>query len=298
MGITLALLCMVCFASNLVLSRYAVMRMAVDIGFLIVLTVNIVVALVFFVGELAVRTTPFEWRWEQAACFGLSGVLGSYLGRQMLYDTVRLLGPARASVFHSSAPAIALVGAWLLIGETLDATEFALMGLVLFGLWFTQAPSRGGQASDRPSAESLRRGMAIGLLTITGFGMSNAVRGLGMRGWDEPILGTLVACVAAMVLQLVTTPSIPGAWRQIRASDPRGIRLYVWSGVLSVGGAMLLSASMAHMKVALAALISHSTPLLIFPLSVFVFGNREGLTLRTAAGALMVLTGITLLALH
>jgi len=298
MGITLALLCMVCFASNIVLSRYAVARMAVDIGFLIVLTVNIAVALILCLADLAVRSAPFEWHWSEAACFGLSGVLGSYLGRQMMYDTVRLLGPARASVFHSSAPAIALVGAWLLLGETLDAVEMALMCLVLFGLWFTQAPASGGRSEHRPTAESLRRGMLIGLLTVSGFGMSNVLRGLGMRGWEEPIFGTLIACSAAMLLQVVTTPSLAGAWKQIRASERRGIQLYALSGVLSVGGAILLTASMAHMKVALAALVSHTTPLLIFPLSVLVFGNREGLTPRTAVGALMVLAGIAMLALH
>jgi drug/metabolite transporter (DMT)-like permease len=298
MGITLALMCMLCFASNIVLSRYAVARMPIDIGFLIVLTVNIAVALLVFAVELGLRSTPFEWQSAPAACYALSGVLGSYLGRQMMYDTVRLLGPARASVFHSSAPVVALFGAWLLLGETLDASEMTVMCLVLFGLWFTQAPAQGGQAGDRPSAEFLRRGMLIGLLTLCGFGMSNALRGLAMRGWDEPVFGTLIACLAAMLLQLVTTPSIAGAWRQIRASERRGILLYAVSGVISVGGAMFLTASMAHMKVALAALISHTTPLLIFPLSVFVFGNREGLSLRTTMGAVMVLAGISFLALH
>ena len=43
-----------------------------------------------------------------------------------------------ASVFHSTAPAFALIGAWLLAGELLGPYEIALMAVVWVGLWLTQ----------------------------------------------------------------------------------------------------------------------------------------------------------------
>jgi drug/metabolite transporter (DMT)-like permease len=55
---------------------------------------------------------------------------------------------------------------------------------------------------------------------------------------------------------------------------------------------------MQYMEIALATLVTHTTPLLIFPVSLFFFKNREGLTARTGAGAAMVLLGIALLALR
>jgi len=42
----------------------------------------------------------------------------------------------------------------------------------------------------------------------------------------------------------------------------------------------------------------HTTPLVIFPFSVFVLGSREELVPRTLLGALLVLCGITLLAIR
>jgi drug/metabolite transporter (DMT)-like permease len=45
-------------------------------------------------------------------------------------------------------------------------------------------------------------------------------------------------------------------------------------------------------------LVIHTTPLVIFPVSVFILKNREELTPRTLIGALMVLSGIALLALR
>jgi drug/metabolite transporter (DMT)-like permease len=55
---------------------------------------------------------------------------------------------------------------------------------------------------------------------------------------------------------------------------------------------------MEHMEIAIATLITFTTPLVIFPVSVLFLGNREGLSLRTASGAAMVLTGIVLLAIR
>jgi len=42
----------------------------------------------------------------------------------------------------------------------------------------------------------------------------------------------------------------------------------------------------------------HTTPLLIFPVSVFILKNREELTGRTLAGAALVLAGIAALLLR
>jgi len=42
----------------------------------------------------------------------------------------------------------------------------------------------------------------------------------------------------------------------------------------------------------------HTTPLVIFPVSVFVLGSREELLPRTLLGAALVLAGISLLALR
>src|SRR3954465_12330363 len=109
MGITFALLAMVSFASNMLLTRSAVARMPLEAGFLIVIAVNIVFPLLLFPFELAWRAEPFVWEWKGVALFAIGGVIGTFLGRRALFDTVRLLGPSRASVFHSSSPAFAML---------------------------------------------------------------------------------------------------------------------------------------------------------------------------------------------
>ena len=298
MGVLLALLSMLCFASNIIISRYAMARMAIESGFLVVLVVNILFAAALFGIELLLRSTPFELHWREAGLFALAGIVGTYLGRRLLFDTVRLLGPARASVFHSSAPVFTLVAAWILVGERLGSYELGLMALVMTGLWITQ-PAAGGPAdTHRPSGESLRRGMLMGILTVAGFGVGNAIRGLAMHGWSEAVFGALAGSVAALACQLATTRDHGKVLAELRTASGRGIALYAASGVATVCGSIFIVSAMAHMEIALAALVTHTTPLAIFPVSVIVYRNREGLTLRTVLGAGLVLTGIVLLALR
>jgi drug/metabolite transporter (DMT)-like permease len=298
MGVFLALLAMASFAANILITRYAVARMPLEAGFLIVLAINVLFPALLFPVELGTRATPWAWDWKGAGLFILGGVIGTFLGRRFLFDAVKLLGPSRASVFHSTAPAFALIGAWLLAGENLGWLEIGLMALVWFGLWLTQPRAGGMQLAGQLSPAQVRAGMIAGLLTVAGFGFGNVFRGLAMRGWDEAIAGSMIASVAALALQVAVTRNWGQVRAQLRAADGRAIGLYIACGVTTSCGSIFIAEAMARMEIALAVLIVHTTPLLIFPVSVFILKNREELTGRTVAGALLVLAGIAALALR
>ncbi|MDA1117805.1 MAG: DMT family transporter [Proteobacteria bacterium] len=295
MGITYALLAMLSFATNIVITRYAVVRLPVEAGFFVVLATNVLFPAALFGVELSVRAAPYAWEWKGAGLFVIGGVIGTFLGRRFLFDTVRLLGPSRASVFHSTAPAFALIGAWLLAGEVLGAYEIALMFVVWTGLWLTQ-PRAGSLQSLAP--EVLRRGFAAGLLTVAGFGFGNVLRGLAMREWNEAALGTVVASLAALACQFAVTRNWARVGAQLRGADRTAILLYAGCGVFTSLGSIFIALAMTRIEIALAVLVVHTTPLVIFPVSVFLLKNREELTPRTLLGASLVLAGIAFLAIR
>jgi len=293
MGITYALLAMLSFATNIVITRYAVARMPVEAGFFVVLATNVGFPAALFAAELGVRAAPWSWNWKGAGLFAIGGVIGTFLGRRFLFDTVKLLGPSRASVFHSTAPAFALLAAWLLAGELLGPYELALMALVWVGLWLTQ-PRAGSLHALAP--DMLRKGFLAGLLTVAGFGFGNVLRGLAMRDWSEAALGTVIASVAALACQIAFTRDWGRIGAQLRAADRGALLLYAGCGVATSLGSIFVSLAMTKIKIALAVLVVHTTPLVIFPVSVFLLKNREELTPRTLSGAGLVLLGIGLLA--
>jgi len=298
MGVTLAFVSMLFFGSNILISRLAMGRMSVELGFIVVLVVNILTSGTVFGIEFLLRETQFSWHWREAGLFALGGVVGTYLGRRFMFDMVRVLGPARSSVVHSSAPAFTLLFAWLFVGEKLGSYELMLMALVICGLWFTQPPDKGVVAGTPSSDAPLGMGVLVGLGTVIGFALGNVCRGYAMRTWNEAVFGTIIASTAALVSVLVTTRDWRSAWHGIATADRRGLWLYAACGVVTAGGAMFLVSAMHFMEISLATLVTHTTPLMIFPVSLFVFGNREGLNGRTAIGAVMVLTGIALLAMR
>lgn len=295
MGVTLALLAMLCFSTNILITRYAVARLPVESGFFVVLATNILFPALLFPFELAVRAAPWSWDWRGAGLFALGGLVGTFLGRRFLFDAVRILGPSRASVFHSTAPAFALVGAWLLAGEKLGWYELLLMAIVWIGLWFTQ-PRAGAPGGGGLGAAALRKGLLAGLMTVAGFGLGNVMRGLAMRSWDEAVFGTVVSSVAALLCQLLATRDWATIRAQLRGADRTALLLYVGCGVSTAFGSIFVTKAMAHMEIALAVLVVHTTPLVIFPVSVFILKNKEHLNARTVLGASLVLAGIALLA--
>ena len=295
MGITYALLAMLAFATNIVVTRFAVARMPVEAGFFIVLATNILFPAALFAVELGVRAAPWAWHWKGAGLFAIGGVIGTFLGRRFLFDAVKLLGPSRASVFHSTAPAFALIGAWLLAGELLGPYELALMALVWLGLWLTQ-PRAGSLHALAPDV--LRKGFLAGLLTVAGFGFGNVLRGLAMRDWSEAALGTVIASLAAFACQIAATRNWGRIAAQLRAADHPALLLYAGCGVFTSLGSIFVSLAMTKIEIALAVLVVHTTPIVIFPVSVWILKNREELTGRTLSGAALVLAGIALLALR
>ena len=295
MGVSYALLAMIAFAVNIIITRYAVARLPVEAGFFIVLGTNVLFPAAIFAAELGLRAEPWSWHWKGAGLFAIGGVIGTFLGRRFLFDTVKLLGPSRASVFHSTAPAFALVAAWLLAGEILGGYELALMAVVWLGLWLTQ-PRAGSLHSVTPDV--LKKGLAAGLLTVAGFGFGNVLRGLAMREWHEAALGTVIASLAAFACQIVVTRNWPKIVAQLRGAERRAILLYTGCGVFTSLGSIFVSIAMTRIEIALAVLVVHTTPLVIFPVSVFLMKNREELNARTVLGASLVLAGIAFLALR
>ena len=284
---------MLFFATNILLTRSALARMPLESGFLVVLAVNCLFPAALFAVELPLREAPFTWDWKSAGLFSVCGLIGTILGRRMLFDAVRLLGPARASVFHSTAPVFALVGAWLLADERLGGFEIGLMALVWLGLWLTQP--RAGAAAGQITDGAFRAGMIAGLLAVAGFGFSNVLRGIAMRSWHEAALGAVLASVTALLFQVAVTRDWARVREQLRAADRGALGLYIGCGICTSLGAISLALAMTHMEIALAVMVVHTTPLVIFPVSVFILKNREELSGRTVLGAALVLAGIAAL---
>jgi drug/metabolite transporter (DMT)-like permease len=303
-GELLAFAAMLMFASNILVTKFAVGRLDVRLGFVISVVVNLLFATLVFGIELAMRAEPVRFDAMGVLLFALAGACATYLGRFFFFGAIQRLGPARASLFHVSSPAFTAAIAWTFLGETLRLPAVAAIAMTIVGLLLITLP-RGLFAEDRrrtPGAERLRgllaSGFAVGAGATLAYSVGNVLRGLAVREWNEPVAGALLGAVAALLLQFVIRRDNATLLRRVRDADAMGLRLYAVGGVLTISAQMCMIASMRYIPVAITTVITLCTPLVVMPFSYLVLKNQERIGARTLLGAGLALAGMAIVVLR
>jgi drug/metabolite transporter (DMT)-like permease len=309
-GEALALAALLLFSCNIILTKVASGRLALNAGFVVAVIMNIVFSALLFAIELALRSRALQWDWFGMLLYALAGAFSTYLGRWFFFESIARLGPAKASIFQVSSPLFTVIVAWVVLAETLTTAAVGAIALAVIGLLLVSASPRDlmralARRSTPASATMhsdwralLRSGLMLGLASSAAYAVGNVLRGAGSRRWDEPVLGALIGAIAAILLQLALTRDNARNWRTLREADRVGILLFAISGSMTITAQMCVISAMGYLPVAVVALITLCTPILVLPMSYFVLGNQEGITARTLFGGALVLGGIAFLVLR
>jgi drug/metabolite transporter (DMT)-like permease len=314
MGELLAIIALVMFSINIIITKVASLRLNLNLGFLISLTTNVLFASLLFGVQFIFREEAFHWNTKGFFLFLISGFFATYLGRWFFFATITKLGPARASNFQISNPLFTVLIAWVFLGEQLNALDLFSVGVVLFGLFLvsyiphhsvkidslhpntSRILDQDEVAANFSKKVDLKRivqsGILIAFLSALSYAISNVLRGVAIKSWNEPILGALLGAALGVILHLLFNPVARNVWSQWKDSDRTAIILYSLSGVLTITAQICLITSMWYIPVSIANLITLSTPVLVTPLSYFFLKNQEGITLRTVLGGVFILLGI------
>lgn len=299
-------LAMVMLASNVVVTKLAMARLALGIGFIVTVLVNVVFCALAFGVQLAWRETSFQWDGFAFGVFLAAGMFSTYFGRFFFFEAIRRLGPARASAYQLSSPLFAALIGWMVLGEDLDGSTLAAMLVTLYGIYLVSQGSGRSPAEPVPTRVGIearteggwsrmrslaRSGMALAMVGSLAYAISTVMRAAAVRRWDEPLLGALLGAASGLVLHLATSRETRNLFGALKASDRHGLALYVASGVLTSTGHILGISSMAFIPAAVSALITLCSPILVLPLSYWLFRNEEGITTKAVLGTLLSLGG-------
>jgi drug/metabolite transporter (DMT)-like permease len=301
-GQLLAFMALILFSSNVVLTKVASARIALDAGFLVAVAANIVFAALLLGAQAAWSGPPGRLDWTGVALYAAAGAFTTWLGRWFFFEAIARLGPARASVFQVSSPLFTALIAWIALDERLGLSGLAGMAATVAGLVLVSVAPRSlarapGAAvvGGRGLLPLLRSGLALGLASSGAYGFGNVLRGAAIRRFDEPVLGALLGAGAAMLLHLAITRGDPAARAALRRAPRSGVIMFAVSGSLTITAQMCTIMAMRHVPVALVALITLCTPVVVFPASYFLLRNQERITGRTVAGGTLALLGMGLL---
>jgi drug/metabolite transporter (DMT)-like permease len=266
------------------------------VGFVVTLAVNVLFGALLLAIEIVRRgalapVDPFGF-----GAFVLAGLCSTFLARWLFYACVEAYGPARASLFQLTSPLVTAVLSFALLGERLSGIVVAAMVAVTVGLAIVATSPRDLAAPVRSARRFAAFGLGAG--ASVGYAIGNVLRGLGISHWNEAIAGTLVGAVAALALQLVLTALSREGIRPVARADRRGLALYATIGVTTLSAQVLTIAAMALAPVALVALITLSTPMLVLPFSLTVLRREERIGARMIAGTMLAVGGMAVIILR
>ena len=302
---------LLCFSCAVLATKAASKQLNLELGFFITLIVNVLIAGVALVIHLMWRGVGLQWNMQAFLLFAASGVFASYLGRWFFYEFVVRFGPAKASVFQISSPLFAALFAWLLLGERLSGSAalgmvIAISGLALISYkpgFFSPVKPSASQAEPPENAATLlsrilQSGFLLGLFSSGAYAVGNLLRGAAVRSWPEPIAGALIGALTGLAMHYLFSADRFSLMTRLRASKPMGIWLFALVGAANISGQITTIASMRYIPLAVAALVGLCTPLVVFPMSYWLFKNQERITPTLVLGSLLTLLGICMVVLR
>jgi drug/metabolite transporter (DMT)-like permease len=290
-----ALLTSVCWAFNSIVFTMAGKRVgAVTVNYLRLWIA--VPVLVLLHGLLFSTPFPFAIEPGRFLYLGISGLVGFVIGDAMLFESFLLIGPRLAMLLALLVPVCGAFLAWVFLGEKLLALEIASMLVTIGGIAWVVAEKTASQA-DRTAREP--RQYRLGVLLAVGGAAGQAVgllfSRLGLAGGYSAISATLVrVSVAALVLALF---SLFGGsfFRHLARMKDRVALLEIGAGALTgpALGVVLSLVAIAHTHIGVASTLMSLTPVLLLPVSHFLF--KERITSRAIVGTLVALLGVVML---
>jgi drug/metabolite transporter (DMT)-like permease len=316
-GELFAVAALLMFSVNIILTKVASTKTSLSLGFLVSVSVNVIVGALLFGVELVLRKDALHWNGAAFGTFLLAGVFATFLGRWFFFESVVHFGPAKASAFQISSPLFTAIIAWIFFGQTLRATDLAGMALVVLGLLLvanigevfrqrsaSKAARSAATAAGAPAPAGLqfkallRSGAVLGIGGSMAYAIGHVLRGAAVLSWNEPILGTLLGACSGITLHMLFSGGTRDMVRDIRAADRQGVLLFTIGGLLTILSQISMVVSLRYIPVSITALISLCTPALVFPMSYFFLKNQERITWTPMLGCALTLAGIVVIVLR
>jgi len=240
--------------------------------------------------------TPFPFAIEPARFLwlGASGLVGFVIGDAMLFESFLLIGPRLAMLLALLVPVFGAALAWAFLGETLRPMEIAAIAVTLGGIAWVVAEKNAGAAAASPPRR-YGRGVWLAIGGAAGQAVGLLFSRQGLAGGYSAISATLVRVSVAAVILALAAFARGALRRRLEAMKDRKALLEITAGSLTgpALGVILSLVAIAHASIGVASTLMSLTPVLLLPVSHFLF--RERISARAVAGTVMALLGVVLL---
>lgn len=218
--------------------------------------------------------------------FMMAGVLNFILGRALNYTGMVILGPSRGSSITSSQSLFAVFFGVLLIAEPLSLAAGIGVVLAFFGtVLVTTGNDRGRRLNGSGLIYSLLAAIFVGMSVV----VIRAADLMSPLPLDGALISYLTAGCFYFLFNLARTRSLRGV--------VSGEKVHLLAAAGSASGIAQSARFIALLvaPVVLVAPIITANPLFTMVLSYLTMRGKEALSLRLAAGALLIIAGVAVI---
>ena len=255
---------------------------------LFALTYLVIINLILFREPLPLSADSSRWVW-----LSLSGVIGLSLGDAFLFQAFIALGPRLGSLLLSLAPIFGSIIAWAFFGETLTPLQIIGITIALAGIgWVVMSHE---EPANTPHGHT-RRGVIFGVLAGLGQAAGLVLSKQGMAGDYSPFQANAIRMLAAAIFIWIWAVIQKQAGETITTirKQPQALSLIALGAL--IGPVLGVSASLLavqHAEVGVASTLMALPPVLLLPISYFVFKEKVGW--QAIAGTLLAICGVAVL---
>lgn len=259
-------------------------RVRLTIGLIYLVFIN----LVLFREPLPFSAESSRWLW-----LSLSGIVGLSLGDAFLFQAFVSVGPRLGTLLLSLAPIFGSIIAWVFFGEVLTLWQVVGIALALAGIaWVVLSHE---EPPDTPGGHT-RRGVMFGVLAGLGQAIGLVLSKQAMSGSFSPFQANAIRMLAAVVFIWAWTAfeGKTGATFAALRAQPRVLWLIALGAlvgpVLGVSSSLL---AVQHAEVGVASTLMALPPVIILPVSYFVYRERIGW--QALIGTVLAIAGVAVL---
>lgn len=250
---------------------------------------------------IPLNASTTRWGW-----LAVSALAGLVIGDGLLFYAFTQIGARLSMLLMALNPIIGALLAWGFLGERLRPVELAGIALSVTGVaWVVMERRRpprarsvlakGATQAIDPLDRTYLLGVLCGLGAATGQAVGLVLSKQGMRGGFPSLSASLMRVMVATVATWIGAAVRRDARTSFRALRDRRTLSFVVGGTLvgPVFGMTLSLVAVKFSQVGIASTLMALSPVLMLPLSHWIFGER--ITWRAAVGTLIAMAGVALL---
>ena len=221
-----------------------------------------------------------------------AGITGPFLGRLLLFVGIEKVGTAIAATLYEDKLFFAVITAMIVLGEALSFP--VLLGLLLMtaGTVIVSLEKSGGQIERKWSKKDLVFPLTAGAC----YGVSHALRKLGLNITPSPVVGVMVQNIGAIAFVPILVLTRMNR-ENILSNNKNAWLLFGLVGILQVLAQWCLFKALEIGQVVVVSPLSSLSTFFVLILSALFLHGMEKITWKIVLGAVFVVSATLILTL-